>query len=97
MRQSNGESSARDGRGPWNWLSRLLVVLNSGPGRDVDLVADENKRGIGLANTTERLKRLYGPTCDFELRWPVGGGCELTIHLPFTKLVEQVEETSCAQ
>lgn len=78
--------------------SRLRIrVWNSGPGLDPNASADKNRRGIGLANTTERLKQLYGDDCEFELRWPDGGGCEVTIRLPFRKSVEQVEEISCAQ
>lgn len=74
-----------------------FVVRNSGPARDIDTGADERRSGIGLANTTERLKRLYGTECEFVLGWPVDGGCELTIKLPFRKVVEQLEEISCAQ
>jgi len=78
--------------------NRLRIrVWNSGPGDDVDSGADKNRRGIGLANTMERLKHLYGADCEFDLRWPDGGGCEVTIQLPFRKMVEQVEEISCAQ
>lgn len=74
-----------------------LVVTNSGPHRDVEARVDENRSGIGLANTTERLKRLYGPACDFALSWPDAGGCEITIQMPFNKIAERVEEMSCAQ
>src|SRR5207245_4778953 len=42
--------------------------------------------GIGLANTTERLKRLHGSDHDFVLRWPDSGGCQVTIELLFKKI-----------
>jgi len=74
-----------------------LIVTNSGPHRDAESQVDENRPGIGLANTTERLKRLYGPACDFALSWPHDGGCEVTIQLPFKKIADRVEEMSCAQ
>lgn len=74
-----------------------LIVTNSGLHRDLEARVDENRSGIGLANTTERLKRLYGPACDFTLSWPDAGGCEITIQLPFKKIAERVEEMSCAQ
>jgi two-component system sensor histidine kinase AlgZ len=74
-----------------------ITVGNSGPRHILHLDKGENRSGIGLANTTERLKRVYGPTCRFELRWPEDGGCELTIQVPFKKMAERAEEVSCAQ
>lgn len=74
-----------------------IMVGNSGPRHGADPDRGENRRGIGLANTTERLKRVYGPACEFELRWPEHGGCELTIQVPFKKTAERVEEVACAQ
>ena len=74
-----------------------LIVTNSGPHRHAEIRVDEDRPGIGLANTTERLKRLYGLACDFTLSWPHSGGCEVTIQLPFKKIAERVEAVSCAQ
>ena len=78
-----------------------ILVSNSGPRRsthaDNHPGNEENRRGIGLVNTTERLKSVYGPACEFVLRWPENGGCELTIEVPFKKIPERVEEVSCAQ
>ena len=74
-----------------------IMVGNSGPRHSTDLDNLDNRRGIGLANTLERLKRVYGPACEFHLRWPEPGGCELTIQVPFKKIAEQVEEAACAQ
>jgi two-component system LytT family sensor kinase len=72
-----------------------LTVRNSGPPRHTDGGVGDIGTGIGLANTTERLKRLYGPDCDFALRWPKNGGCEVAILLPFKKPVGRSEETLC--
>ena len=78
--------------------SRLRIIIrNSGPTRSSQAVSSQNRRGIGLANTSERLKRLYGSGSEFELRWPDGGGCETTIRLPFKKIVDSIEEIACAQ
>jgi two-component sensor histidine kinase len=78
--------------------NRLRIVLrNSGPPSSHHPGSSENRRGIGLANTTERLRRVYGSTCDFRLRWLEGGGCELEINLPLTKRADEIEEMSCAR
>ena len=74
-----------------------IVVTNSGPLHNADADREENRRGIGLANTRERLRRLYGSACEFTLLWPDSGGCVLTIQVPYSKSAEQVEELSCAQ
>jgi len=73
-----------------------ITVSNSGPVRGTHADNGQNRRGIGLANTTERLQRLYGSDCEFTLGWPDAGGCEITIRLPVRKAVHRIEETSCA-
>jgi sensor histidine kinase YesM len=78
--------------------NRLYIMVgNSGPRHSTNLVNGEKQRGIGLANTTERLKRVYGAAYEFALCWPEHGGCEITIQVPFKKIAERVEEVSCAQ
>lgn len=73
-----------------------IVVRNSGPLQN-PVTSGKNARGIGLANTIERLKRAYGPDCDIALLWPESGGCELTIQVPFKKIATRVGEVTCAQ
>jgi two-component system, LytTR family, sensor kinase len=73
-----------------------IMVRNSGPRRSTHPGSEENRRGIGLTNTRERLKRVYGAACEFTLHWPESGGCELTLQVPFKKIAERVEEESCA-
>jgi two-component system, LytTR family, sensor kinase len=51
--------------------------------------------GIGLANTTERLRTLYGPNHRFELHWPETGGCSVLIEIPFRKVPQRLEELAC--
>jgi two-component system, LytTR family, sensor kinase len=53
--------------------------------------------GIGVKNTEERLKTLYGDDHVFGLRWPEAGGCEATIEIPLKKSVRGVEELACAR
>ena len=74
-----------------------IVVTNSGPLHNADADSEENRRGIGLANTRERLRRVYGSACEFSLLWPDSGGCVLTIQVPFKKIAAPVEELSCAR
>jgi two-component system, LytTR family, sensor kinase len=52
--------------------------------------------GIGLKNTQERLKTLYGNDHQFTLTWPEAGGCEATIEIPLKKSVQSVEGIACA-
>lgn len=40
-------------------------------------------KGIGLANTRERLKKLYGAEQEFTLSAAAGGGLEVSITIPF--------------
>ena len=60
---------------------RLRInISNSGP-----MAGQENSHGngIGLRNTEERLRTLYGANHRFSLEWPECGGCEVTMELPF--------------
>jgi two-component system LytT family sensor kinase len=57
----------------------------------------DNGNGIGLRNTAERLKTLYGNDHHFMLKWPEAGGCQAIIELPFRKVTQNVEEATCAR
>ena len=60
-----------------------LTVADDGAGAPV---ADGNGRrsgGIGLANTHQRLKALYGASCNIELRRDIERGTTMTVELPF--------------
>jgi two-component system, LytTR family, sensor kinase len=74
-----------------------IVVRNSGPRRKPTDGSEGNRYGIGLANTTERLRRVYGSASEFALDWPENGGCELTIQVPFKRIAEPAGEVSCAR
>ena len=83
-------------------LSRLqgsqlhVAVENSGiPGPPP---AQKNTaNGIGLKNTAQRLKTLYGTAHSFVLQWPATGGCQVTIELPYRKAAREVEAPACAR
>jgi two-component system LytT family sensor kinase len=59
-----------------------VEVSDDGPGLQSGWRAGEGG-GIGLANTVERLKRLYGPEQRFELRNGSGGGVTASFVVPF--------------
>jgi hypothetical protein len=58
-----------------------ILVRDDGPG--LGGVPDESRgRGIGLANTRERLERLYEGDHEFRIEDAPGGGLAVTIDLP---------------
>lgn len=85
-----------------------IMVSNSGPRRGViacsEAASGSNGRsnsngrggGIGLKNTEERLRTLYGNDHQFTLGWPEAGGCEATIEIPLKKSAQSVEGITCA-
>lgn len=77
-------------------VDRLQIVIANSGTRGGEK-QNENGNGIGLRNTTERLKTLYGDDHHFTLQWPEAGGCQVTIELPFRRTAQSVEEATCAQ
>jgi len=74
---------------------RLRIVIgNSGRRREGEQRINVN--GVGLSNTVERLKTLYGANHKFLLEWPESGGCQVTVELPFRRSEGREETTSCA-
>ena len=61
----------------------LLEVRDAGPG--MDPARTEAAPGVGLRNTAERLKYLYGADHTFELKALDGGGLLVAIDLPFRR------------
>jgi two-component system sensor histidine kinase AlgZ len=82
----------------------LIAISNSGPRHGPEDSSPSNGkpsangkvRGIGLKNTGERLKTLYGDHHRFLLQWPEAGGCEATIEVPLRRAVQAVEGDVCA-
>jgi LytS/YehU family sensor histidine kinase len=70
-----------------------LQVKDDGPG----LPSDQNSngspcKGVGLANTRERLRQLYGSNHRFELRNGSEGGLVVTLEIPFNSSASRVDE-----
>jgi len=62
--------------------SLVLTVEDNGPGLASDWERKVDKR-VGLANTRERLRQLYGANQRFEIETPQGGGARVRISLPY--------------
>jgi two-component system, LytTR family, sensor kinase len=74
-----------------------LVVKNTGArGNDAARKRDRSSNGIGLVNTIERLRGLYGDDQSILLQWPEEGGCEVTIELPFQLASTGIQDPTCA-
>src|SRR5580692_4520353 len=71
-----------------------IVIANSG--RRGEREQKKNGNGIGLGNTAERLKTLYGANFAFSLGWPEAGGCEVVLELPLRRTRNLQEASSCA-
>jgi two-component system, LytTR family, sensor kinase len=75
----------------------LMTIRNSGPsGNECSFETSVLSKGIGLANTAERLKALYGNDLRFSFRSREAGGYEVAIEIPFRKVARNVEEGVCA-
>lgn len=62
--------------------SLQMKVRDSGPGLASEIGVGR-KNGIGLANTAERLEKLYGSDQAFAIRNAADGGVEVSVELPF--------------
>jgi sensor histidine kinase YesM len=62
----------------------ILTVEDNGVGRTGQSAGVEPRRGIGLANTEERLKALHGDAAQLMVTTPENGGFSVRIVLPFT-------------
>jgi two-component system, LytTR family, sensor kinase len=71
-----------------------IVIRNSGSQRTVKQETMGN--GIGLSNTAERLRTLYGTDHRFQLEWPQTGGCQVTVEFPYRKAAQRQEASACA-
>jgi two-component system LytT family sensor kinase len=60
----------------------MLKVTDNGPGLAAGWRLEQNE-GIGLANTVDRLRHLYGDNQRFELVNGVNGGTVATVTIPF--------------
>ena len=60
----------------------LLEVADDGPGLDPNVVCKNKRTGVGLANTRERLKELYGENHGFQLGKTDPHGLTINIRIP---------------
>jgi two-component system, LytTR family, sensor kinase len=68
----------------------LLTILNSGPRTNESLRPNDISRGIGLTNTAERLKALYGENHSFSLR-SEESSYKVNIEIPLRKTIRSIE------
>jgi two-component system LytT family sensor kinase len=74
-----------------------ITVINSGHGANqINQHSVPQAAGIGLTNTVERLKTLYGTDHKFAIEWPATGGCRVIVELPFRTCAHGVEVKTCA-
>jgi two-component system LytT family sensor kinase len=55
-----------------------LRIRDDGPG-----IKASAREGVGLSNTRERLRALYGEAADVVLNAPPAGGTEVILFMPF--------------
>ena len=73
---------------------RLRIVIGNS-GRRSEGEHKKNGIGIGLGNTEERLKTLYGTDFEFSLAWLEAGGCEVVLELPLHTAPNLQEASLC--
>jgi two-component system LytT family sensor kinase len=73
--------------------NRLRIVIENS-GRPGEGGQKKNGNGIGLGNTAQRLRTLYGTDFEFSLVWPEAGGCEVVLELPLRRAQILQEEVS---
>jgi len=78
--------------------NRLLMKIKNSVPRSEDALVQNGKlsKGIGLTNTAERLKTLYGNDQRLSLRSRDAGGYEVTIEIPYRKTAPGLEGGACA-
>lgn len=74
-----------------------ISIQNSATCRTQVEPADKVAHGIGLTNTEERLKTLYGTDHKFALQYQPAGGCQVIVELPFRKTAQQRGVTACVR
>jgi two-component system, LytTR family, sensor kinase len=73
-----------------------ISVFNSGVTKTAP-VQPQQAKGVGIRNTAERLKTMYGDDHEFRLELPESGGCEVRIELPFHPAPRPQEVLVCAR
>lgn len=74
-----------------------ITITNSSPGTDRRATEDGvASRGIGLTNTAQRLRMLYGDNHRFAAHSSEGGDWHVTIEIPLRKAASNIEGALCA-
>ncbi len=71
----------------------VIEVSDDGPGFAGGAAEAATDTGVGLTNTRERLRLLYGPRGTLHCETPEGGGGRVTMRLPWRRL-EPTEDAS---
>ena len=90
------ENSIRHGIVPRRGIGHLIIEAGRMNDRVVIKVSDDglgktlrpqdtngNGHRIGLENVERRLKELYGPDGKLNLSWPLEGGCNVLLEMPY--------------
>ncbi len=72
----------------------VMQVTDNGPGLDPNGSGKSLKTGIGLRNTQERLKQLYGRSCQLLFETVPDGGLCVTVRIPFYTEADTLEAIS---
>ena len=67
----------------------LLEVADDGPGLDPGLDRKKTRNGVGLVNTRDRLRELYGSNHGFQLSKTEPHGLTISIRIPLEISEEQ--------
>lgn len=59
-----------------------IIVSDTGPGLNQDIISPHSSTGVGLGNIRDRLAQAFGDRQSFEARSTPGGGFVVTIELP---------------
>lgn len=68
----------------------ILEVVDNGMGMSPDRLAQATDRGIGLRNVNERLRVIYGATCQLRLHSIAGEGTSVRAEIPELVMPERV-------
>jgi two-component system, LytTR family, sensor kinase len=60
----------------------ILEVVDNGTGMSAERLAQATDRGIGLRNVNERLRVIYGATCQIRLHSIAGEGTSVRLEIP---------------
>jgi two-component system LytT family sensor kinase len=68
----------------------VIEVVDNGVGMGDDRLASASSRGIGLKNVSERLRVIYGASCELRLHSVPGHGTSVRLEIPELVLAERL-------